>query len=204
MKPLHQGNWAWHGMAWVLKTSIRFIDISTCFRIRPKFYVDTILGINYTKQMSEMWDIVGTGIPGTSSMFSVMPKMWEMCKILFFGGNAMIDTIYSIYLTQWEQLSKSLFFVWPTRVFIDGTASSWEVLYKTQFFTSLWNKKAWRLEPRRRGRVSWSEVWFSPCQLSFGRHHHHQHSSKPVSLHHQLHLHHRHHQQQHHRLKGCD
>ena len=41
MKPLHQGNWAWHGMAWVLKTSIQFIDISTCFRIRPKFYVDT-------------------------------------------------------------------------------------------------------------------------------------------------------------------
>ena len=125
-------------------------------------------------------------------------------NLIFLGGNAMIDTIYSIYLTQWEQLSKSIFFVWPTRVFIDGTASSWEVLYETQFFTSLWNKKAWRLEPRRRGRVSWSEVWFSPCQLSFGRHHHHQHSSKPVSLHHQLHLHHRHHQQQHHRLKGCD
>ena len=132
-----------------------------------------------------------------------MPKMWEMCKILFFGGNAMIDTIYSIYLTQWEQLSKSLFFVWPTRVFIDGTASILGgFVWNTIFHFSVKQKGlAVGTSPAWKGELIWSLIFPLPAFIWTPPP---QHSSKPVSLHHQLHLHHRHRHQQHHRLKGCD
>ena len=85
----------------MLKTSIRFIDISTCFRIRPKFYVDTILTDKLYKT-----NVRGVGHCGywdTWYIFNVQrdaKNVRNVQNLIFWGGNAMIDTIYSIYLTQ--------------------------------------------------------------------------------------------------------